>query len=100
MNFVHSDGDEGEVIQAVTLDEFCEGEGIDHIDILKIDVQGNEENVLRGAVRMLTNKKVRTIFMEVNSNEAVNLLVSFGYSVEWQKNKADVIASIELAHMG
>lgn len=35
------------------LDDFCEGEGIKHIDLIKIDVEGFEFEVLDGATRML-----------------------------------------------
>lgn len=37
------------------LDDFCEREGIKHIDLIKIDVEGFEFEVLDGARRMLRN---------------------------------------------
>jgi FkbM family methyltransferase len=57
----------GEVeVETTTLDEFCAGQGIDHIDLLKLDTQGAEVKVLRGAQRMLAEKRVDLIFAEVN----------------------------------
>jgi FkbM family methyltransferase len=51
-------------IQLTTLDLFCEHEGIKEIDFLKIDTEGNEHNVLRGANKMLTEGKVKIIQFE------------------------------------
>ncbi len=42
-----------EQIQVQTIDGFCEAEGIDRVDFLKLDVEGHELAVLRGAQRML-----------------------------------------------
>lgn len=47
--------------KAVALDDFCQSEGIDHIDMVKMDVEGYEENVLKGAGRLLQNKKIKRI---------------------------------------
>jgi FkbM family methyltransferase len=42
-----------ERIHVRTLDRFCEAEGVTRIDFLKLDVEGHELSVLRGARRML-----------------------------------------------
>lgn len=42
-------------VQSTTIDIFCEQAGIEHIDLLKIDVQGHEGEVLEGADSMLLN---------------------------------------------
>ena len=39
---------------------------IESIDILKIDVQGNEINVLKGAKQMLKEKRIKLIFTEIS----------------------------------
>jgi hypothetical protein len=36
-------------VEQVTLDSFCEEQHIDQVDLLKIDVEGYEEAVFRGA---------------------------------------------------
>lgn len=46
------------------LDRFCEEEGIRRIEFLKIDVEGNELNVLRGASGMLKTGAIRLIQFE------------------------------------
>lgn len=48
-----------------TLDEFCEARGIESIDLLKLDVQGGEPLVLRGAERMLRRQAVRIVYAEI-----------------------------------
>lgn len=53
-----------EQIQVRTIDHFCEAEGIDRIDFLKIDVEGHELSVLRGAERMLASGAIAIIQFE------------------------------------
>jgi hypothetical protein len=52
-------------VETQILDSFCETEGISDIDILKLDVEGSELNVLKGATQKLTEKRIRLIFTEV-----------------------------------
>ena len=52
-------------VETQTLDTFCETEGVNNIDILKLDVEGAELNVLKGASRKLTKKEIKLIFTEV-----------------------------------
>lgn len=52
-------------VETQTLDTFCETEGIANIDILKLDVEGAELHVLKGAIRKLTEKRIKLIFAEV-----------------------------------
>jgi FkbM family methyltransferase len=62
----HMDTFEREEIEVTTLDRFAEKEGLARIDILKIDVQGAEVRVLRGAERLLRAQAVGLIVSEVN----------------------------------
>ncbi len=48
-----------------TLDEFCEDKNIEEIHILKMDIQGAELKALKGAERMLTEKRIWLIFTEI-----------------------------------
>jgi FkbM family methyltransferase len=52
-------------VQTVTLDEVCAD--LDHVDVLKIDVQGSEASVLRGAADTLA--RTRTVLIEVSLND-------------------------------
>jgi FkbM family methyltransferase len=54
-------------IELTTLDNWCATEGIDRVDVIKIDTQGSELGVLQGADRMLAG--VRAIEVEVEFNE-------------------------------
>lgn len=53
-----------EKIEIETIDSFCKKNSIQRIDLLKIDVEGNEFNVLKGAKKMLKNKKIKGIQFE------------------------------------
>jgi FkbM family methyltransferase len=53
-----------EEIRLRTVDAFCEDQGISRIDLLKIDVEGNELNVLRGSTRMIEAGAVGAIQFE------------------------------------
>lgn len=53
-----------EEVKATTIDLYCEREGITRIDLLKIDVEGAEFQVLRGAQRMLSEKRISCVTFE------------------------------------
>ncbi|HEV7765498.1 MAG TPA: FkbM family methyltransferase [Thermoanaerobaculia bacterium] len=53
-----------ERVPSITLDRYCERNGIAHIDLLKIDVEGAELQVLRGATRLLAERRIRCLTFE------------------------------------
>lgn len=53
-----------EIVEVDTLDRFCAAEGIERIDFLKIDVEGFECAVLRGAERMLRERRIGAVQFE------------------------------------
>lgn len=55
-------------VPTICLDEFCAQQGLSKIDLVKIDVQGNEPEVLAGAEQLIRTKALRTIFVELNWN--------------------------------
>jgi FkbM family methyltransferase len=54
-------------IRVTTLDAYCLEEKVDHIDVLKIDVEGHEREVIEGARGLLRDKKIDVIILEVYS---------------------------------
>lgn len=53
-------------VDVATLDEFCEAHSIDRIDVLKIDTEGFDAMVLRGAQGMLSRGAVKFVYTEFN----------------------------------
>lgn len=81
-------GDEGEEVQTEALDNLLEENGIDRVDVIKVDVEGAEELVLRGATRSLTRYRPVVIFefnpgcatrLGLSPSGAKDLLKSLGY---------------------
>jgi len=78
------------VVHVDTLDNFCFKNGINKIDFLKIDTEGEELNVLKGASDLLANKAISIMQFEyggcyIDSKstlyEVYNLLLEYGYFI-------------------
>ena len=54
-----------ERVRVRTLDSFCAAKGIEHIDFLKLDVEGHEVAVLRGAQTTLDRGAISMIQFEL-----------------------------------
>lgn len=76
-------------VRCVRLDDVVHDAGIDHIDILKIDVEGFEQDVLHGAAEVI-NRSRPAIIIEANeveatddppSSAAIAQLVELGYQL-------------------
>jgi FkbM family methyltransferase len=52
-------------VPLVRLDTFCQEQSIEHVDVLKLDVQGGELAALAGAAGLLTAGRIAVICMEV-----------------------------------
>jgi FkbM family methyltransferase len=52
-------------VKVVTLDDVCKDNGIEQIDILKMDAQGSELAALKGASKLLGSGAIKRIFTEV-----------------------------------
>jgi FkbM family methyltransferase len=89
MNYICAETGEPDVerVQTISLDEFCRERSIAQIDLLKLDVQGNEHSVLQGAARLIKLGLLGTVFMELNwadtagsgATESIRLLAEGGY---------------------
>jgi FkbM family methyltransferase len=56
---------ESEQIPLMRLDDFIAGQGIEHIDLVKIDVEGVELQILKGGSQTFSSK-VDTVVMEIS----------------------------------
>jgi FkbM family methyltransferase len=53
------------VVPTTTVDAYCEEHAISRIDILKLDVQGGEYEVLKGAERMFSERRITMVYSEL-----------------------------------
>ena len=53
-------------VSVVTIDDYCRQHGVQHIDFMKIDVEGYEFAVLNGAKEMISAGRIQAIQFEFN----------------------------------
>lgn len=79
-----------EQIRLDTLDAYCQREQVQHIDLLKLDVEGHELNVLKGARAMLEQGRIQRIQFEYGGTyidarillkDLFDLLLPYGYKL-------------------
>jgi len=74
-------------VQCRAIDSFCAEHKIEHIDFLKLDIEGAEFTALTGAKEMLAAQRVRFVQFEYNNHPRANLkgiynlLTGCGYKV-------------------
>jgi len=54
-------------VKTQTLDNFCLENKINYIHLLKLDTEGNEFNILKGAENLLSKNKIKIIYTEICS---------------------------------
>ena len=65
-SFVHDqEGTGGEDVQVTTLDAYCAKQSIQQVSVLKIDVEGFEHEVIKGAAKLLTEQRVDLLVVEL-----------------------------------
>jgi len=77
---------ESEDVDAITLDTLFIQQQIDFVDLAKIDIEGNELNLLKGANQILTDGRIRRLVIEVHTpitknNPVHKYLQDLGYNV-------------------
>ncbi len=78
-------------VPMTSLDAFCEARGIGRVDLLKIDVEGFEGEVLRGATRLLAARPAISLELHVDSlpsyrtsaAEVLRPVELDGYEIAW-----------------
>jgi FkbM family methyltransferase len=80
------------IVNTETIDSFCSIHKIDKIDILKMDIQGAELLALKGAIKLLEEKKIGLIYTETYFRRQYNnqplfheiskFLADYGYYIQ------------------
>lgn len=78
-------------VEVTTIDQFCAEQKINFIDILKIDTQGYELEVLKGAENLISNNGIGLVYLEVlfsklyedspSMGDLYNFLTENGYNL-------------------
>ena len=93
-------------VPVTTLDTFVEEQGLDGIDVLKIDVEGADLEVLLGASSLLSSGRIKAIVVEipltsVRRAEMNELLVGYGLRLAYiVRNSTDLIPAGEVSYAG
>ncbi|HKA93980.1 MAG TPA: FkbM family methyltransferase [Acidimicrobiia bacterium] len=88
---------ERQQIDLVTLDDWCERRGVDRIDLIKLDTQGSELDVLRGAARTLD--RVVAVQTEVEFNRMYEAQPLFGELDRFLRDRGFMLWQLEnLSH--
>jgi FkbM family methyltransferase len=78
-------------VPATTIDTFCEERRIDQVDILKVDVEGSELAVFRGAEEMFRRRAIRNVFTEVYFSPAYSGMPLFSDLDKALKDKGFIL---------
>jgi FkbM family methyltransferase len=73
---------EGDAVKVVRLEDVLESQGIDAVDLWKLDVEGYEVSALRGAGRLLREQRIKALYVELgfgNGERIVDHLAQLGY---------------------
>lgn len=55
-----------EVVEAITVDTYCRERGVQKIDLLKIDVEGFEDDVIAGCTQMIRQHAIDNVLFEIS----------------------------------
>lgn len=78
-------------VDLVTIDQFCETQNINQIDLLKLDIQGGELDALKGAERCLEQGKVSLVYTEVFFTPYYNKQPLFGDISNYLSSKGYIL---------
>lgn len=92
-------GKADEKVQTITLDELFEEQNIDHVDLLKLDVEGSEVEIVSSKGFAKVADKIKMIVGEQHSwsgrhaNQLKDALKSNGFTVEMLKTDASLFVA-------
>ena len=72
-----------QTVSVSTVDHYCGQTGISNLDILKIDTQGFDLEVLKGAIGMLSRACVQVVQVEINFEELYKNQCTAGQLIDW-----------------
>lgn len=72
LNRLSSNGCGGEAVDLISVDELAAELGIDHFDVIKMDVEGHEKATLRGAAKIM-GRQAPIVFYEVREGNDLHL---------------------------
>lgn len=55
-----------ESVKLLTIDDYCRNQNIKEIDLMKVDVEGHELDVFRGATQLLSEARIKSLYFEYN----------------------------------
>ena len=85
----------GDVVNVRTLDSH----NFNNIGLIKIDTQGHELPILRGAIETIKKHRPVIVFeIDQNKDECCELLESLGASRVWVQNKCNMVYSFDYLH--
>ncbi len=104
-----SNSEEVAEIEVKTLDDYCVEHNINHIDLLKVDIEGAELNFLKGAEKIISKSKNMVLIMEImednckqagyTSSQLYNKVIGFGFKPylpkAWPKGLKEIHAMPE-----
>ena len=72
-----------EGVACFTIDDLCEMAGV-RPTLIKIDVDGNETEILNGGKKTFNNKELRSVFIEIDikQTQCENILRNYGFYLE------------------
>ncbi|HWW87552.1 MAG TPA: FkbM family methyltransferase, partial [Vicinamibacterales bacterium] len=66
------------MVSTETVDRFCDSQGIEKIDLLKVDTQGYELDVFKGAEKMFRENRVGLFYFEIILSDMYRNLPNLG----------------------
>jgi FkbM family methyltransferase len=88
--YAGTEGESTETVRTAALDEYAREAGLSELLLLKIDTEGHDLRVLRGALELLQSKQIQYVQFEYNSawiasrhflKDAFDLLLPLGYHI-------------------
>jgi FkbM family methyltransferase len=78
-------------VRVATLDQYCREEGIELIDLLKVDVEGFEVEVLQGCKELIGRRRIRRVIFEISleplkasgrtGNDVLGAIAAMGFDI-------------------